>query len=108
MDVRPVLLDTLAAMYVTCNMPLMYCFDFSKSYHDFSFEQVHLFITKRINTAETEPYYWVGVMVGSVLHYILDLFQFFGAVFANKGYPFKNIFELHFCTMKLYCKHPFI
>ena len=23
------------------------------------------------------------------------LFQFFGAVFASKGYPFKNIYTLH-------------
>ena len=56
-NIRPVLLDTLAAIYVTCNMFLMHCFDFSKSYHDFSFEKVHLFKTKIINNAKTEPYY---------------------------------------------------
>ena len=47
-----VLLDTLAAMYVTYNMFLMHCFDFSKSYNDFSFQKVHLFKTKIIKTAE--------------------------------------------------------
>ena len=36
-NIRPVLLDTLAAMYVTCNMFLLHCFDFSKSNYDFSF-----------------------------------------------------------------------
>ena len=42
-SIRPVLLDTLAAMYVTCNMFLMNCFDFSKSNNDFSFQKVHFF-----------------------------------------------------------------
>ena len=28
---RPVLLDTLAAMHVTCSMCLMHCFGFSES-----------------------------------------------------------------------------
>ena len=36
-NIRPVLLDTLAAMYVTYNMLLMHCFDFSKSNNGFSF-----------------------------------------------------------------------
>ena len=40
-NIRPVLLDTLAAMYVTCYMFLMHCFDFSKSNNDFSFQKVH-------------------------------------------------------------------
>ena len=40
-NIRPVLLDTLAAMYVTCNVFLMYCFDFNKSYNDFSFLKTH-------------------------------------------------------------------
>ena len=34
---------TLAAMYVTCYMFLMHCFDFSKSNNDFSFQKVHFF-----------------------------------------------------------------
>ena len=42
-NIRPVLLDTLASMYVTCNMFLMYCFDFRKSNNDFSFQKVHFF-----------------------------------------------------------------
>ena len=37
--IRPVLLDTLAAMHVTCNMFLMHCFDFSESYNDLSFKK---------------------------------------------------------------------
>ena len=45
-NIRPVLLDTLAAMYLTCNMFLMHCFDSSKSLNDFSFQKVHLFKTK--------------------------------------------------------------
>ena len=55
-NIRPVLLDTLAAMYVTCYMFLMHCFDFSKSFNDFSFQKVHLFKTKITKTAEKEPY----------------------------------------------------
>ena len=47
-NIRPVLLDTLAAMYVTCNMFLVHCFDFSKSNNDFSFQKVHFFKAKKI------------------------------------------------------------
>ena len=54
--IRPVLLDTLAAIYVTCNMFLMYYFDFSKSNNDFSFQNVHFLKAKIIKTAEKEPY----------------------------------------------------
>ena len=42
-NIRPVLLHTLAAMFVTCYMLLILCFDFSKSYDDFSFRNVNLF-----------------------------------------------------------------
>ena len=38
--IRPVLFDTLAAMYVIFNMFLMHCFDFSKSNNDFSIQKV--------------------------------------------------------------------
>ena len=55
-NIRPVLLDTLAAMYVTCNIFLMHCFDFSKSNNLFSFQKVHFLKTKIIKTAEKEPY----------------------------------------------------
>ena len=55
-NIRPVLLDTLASIYVTCNMFLMYCFDFRTSNNDFSFQKVHFFKTKIIKTAEKEPY----------------------------------------------------
>ena len=55
-NIKPVMLDTLAAMYVTCNMFLMHCFDFSKSNNDLSFQKVHFFKTKIIKTAEKEPY----------------------------------------------------
>ena len=37
--IRPVLLDTLAAMHVTCNMFLMHCFGFSGSDDNFSFKK---------------------------------------------------------------------
>ena len=59
-NIKPVMLDTLAAMYVTCNMFLMHCFDFSKSNNDLSFQKVHFFKTKIIKTAEKEPYYSRG------------------------------------------------
>ena len=36
--IRPVLLDTLAGMHVTCNIFLMYCFGFSEFYNDFSYK----------------------------------------------------------------------
>ena len=55
-NIKPVLLDTLAAMYVTCNMFLMHCFDFSKLNNDLSFQKVHFNKTKIIKTAEKEPY----------------------------------------------------
>ena len=55
-NIRPDMLDTLAAMYVTCYMFLMHCFDFSKSNNDFSFQKVHFFKTNIIKTAEKEPY----------------------------------------------------
>ena len=47
-NIRHVLLDTLAAMYVTCNMFLMHCFDFSRSNNDFRFQKVHFFKTKSL------------------------------------------------------------
>ena len=37
--IRPVLLDTLAAMHVPCSRFLMHCFGFSESYNDFSFKK---------------------------------------------------------------------
>ena len=55
-NIRPVMLDTLAAMYVTCNMFLMHCFDFSKSNNDFSIQKSPLFKNKIIKTSEKEPY----------------------------------------------------
>ena len=66
--IRPVLLNTLAAMHVTCNRFLMYCFDFSKFNNDFSFQKVHFFKAKIIKTVEKGPHKLVGVMVGSVVH----------------------------------------
>ena len=59
--IRPVLLDSLAAMSVTCYMFVILCIDFSKSYNDFSFQKVHLYKTKIIMTAEKEPNLWVVV-----------------------------------------------
>ena len=53
--IRPVLLDSLAAVSVTCYMFVILCIDSSKSYNDFSFQEVHLFKTKIIMTAEKEP-----------------------------------------------------
>ena len=53
--IRPLLLDSLADMSVTCYMFMILCFDSSKSYNDFSFQKVQLFKTKIIKTAEIEP-----------------------------------------------------
>ena len=53
--IRPVLLDSLAAMSVTCYMFVILCIDSSKSYYDFSFQKFHLYKTKIIMTAEKEP-----------------------------------------------------
>ena len=53
--IRPVLLDSLAAMSVTCYMFVILCIDSSKSYNGFSFQKVHLYKTKIIMTAEKEP-----------------------------------------------------
>ena len=59
--IRPVLLDSLAAMSVTCYMFVILCIDSNTSYNDFSFQKVHLYKTKIIMTAEKEPNYWVVV-----------------------------------------------
>ena len=59
--IRPVLLDSLAAMSVTCYMFVILCIDSSKSYNDFSFQKVYLYKTKIIMTAEKEPNKWVVV-----------------------------------------------
>ena len=53
--IRPVLLDSLAAVSVTCYMCVILYIDSSKSYNDFSFQKVHLYKTKIIMTAEKEP-----------------------------------------------------
>ena len=91
-NIRPVMLDTLAAMYVTCKMFLMHCFDFSKSNNDLSFQKVHYLKTKIIKAAEKR-----ALLVGRgdgwlsfALHIGLEAC------------------ELHFCTMRLHCKHTFI
>ena len=47
-NIRPVMLDTLAAVYVTCNMFLMHCFDFSKSNNELSFQKVHFLKQKSL------------------------------------------------------------
>ena len=52
--ISSVLLDSLAAMSVTCYMFVILCFDSSKSYNDFSFQKVNL-DKKIIKTAEIEP-----------------------------------------------------
>ena len=52
--IRPVLLDTFAAMSVTCYMFVILCIDSSKSYNDFSFQKVHLYKAKIIMPAEKE------------------------------------------------------
>ena len=49
-NIRPVLLDTLAAMYVTCNRFLMHRFDFSKPNNDFNCQKVHFFKAKIIES----------------------------------------------------------
>ena len=40
-NIRPVLLDTLAAMYVTCNMFLMHCFISVSPIKISAFKKVH-------------------------------------------------------------------
>ena len=50
--IRPVLLDSLAAMSVTCYMCMILCIDSSKSFNEFSFQKDHLYKTKIIMTAE--------------------------------------------------------
>ena len=47
-NIMPVMLDTLAALYVTCNIFLMHCFDFSKSNNDLSFQKVHFLKQKSL------------------------------------------------------------
>ena len=59
--IRPVSLDSLAAMSVTCYMFVILCIDSSKSYNDFSFQNVHLYKTKISMTTEKEPNYLVVV-----------------------------------------------
>ena len=52
--IRPVLLDTMAAMHVTCN--LCWCIVLvSVSPIMIQLQKVHLFKTKIISTAEREP-----------------------------------------------------
>ena len=46
-NTRPVLLVSLAAMYVTSNKFLMHCFGVSKSYNDFSFQKSPSFLNKK-------------------------------------------------------------
>ena len=53
--IRPVLLDSLAAMSVTCYVFVIVCYGSRKSYNDFSFQKVHLYKAKIIMTAEKEP-----------------------------------------------------
>ena len=53
--IRPVLLDSLAALSVTCYMCVILCIDSTKSFNDFSFQKVHFYKTKIIMTAEKEP-----------------------------------------------------
>ena len=53
--IRTVLLDSLAALSVTCYMCVILCIDSTKSFNDFSFQKVHLYKTKIIMTAEKEP-----------------------------------------------------
>ena len=54
--IGPVLLDSLAAMSVTCYMFVILCIDSRKSYNDFRFQKVHLYKTKNIMTAKKEHY----------------------------------------------------
>ena len=49
-NIRPVLLDTMAAMYVTCNGFLMHGFDFSKPNNDFRCQKVHFSKAKLIKS----------------------------------------------------------
>ena len=53
--IRPVLLDSLAAMSVTRYMFVILCIDSSNFFNDFIFQKVHLYKTKIIMTAEKEP-----------------------------------------------------
>ena len=66
-NIKPVMLDTLAAMYVTCNMFLMHCFDFSKSNNDLSFQKIHFFKTKII---KIRVFVFFIVMLEHFLEYV--------------------------------------
>ena len=54
--IRPVFLDTLAAMHVTCGMFLMQCFGFKEFYNDFSFKKTTFLKLKINDPAEEELY----------------------------------------------------
>ena len=75
---------------------LIRCFDFSKSYNDFSFQKVPLLNTKTIKTAEKESNKWIGVMVGAVLHYILgyEALLHYKAILLASFY-YKNLIASH-------------
>ena len=91
-NIRPVLLDTFAAMFVTYNMFLMHCFDISKSNNDFSFQKVHFLKQKslRLQKKSLISRLRVDGWLCFALHIGLEAC------------------ELHFCTMRLYCKHIFV
>ena len=65
----------------------MHCFDFSKSYNNSSFPNVHLFKTKITKAAEQEPYQLIvdDGWLGFALHTCIGL----------------ESYELHFCTMRM-------
>ena len=50
--IRPVLLDTLASIHVTCNVFLMHWFSFDESYNDFSSKKSTFLQQKIIKIAE--------------------------------------------------------
>ena len=57
-NIRPVLLDTLAAMHVTCDKFLMHCFGFSESYNDFSFKKSTLLRQKSLRLQKKSLISW--------------------------------------------------
>ena len=92
-NIRPVLLDTLAAMNMTFNMLLMHCFDFSKSKKCFQLSKSPLFSKQkslRLQKKRLISRYGGDGWLSFALHIGLEAC------------------ELHFCTMRLYCKHTFI
>ena len=68
----PLTLDTFSAMYVTCYMFLIVCSDYTKPYNDFNFKRTSSLKQNSLRLQIKSLISGQGVMVNSVLHYILN------------------------------------